>query len=269
MNRNRTAIALGLLICLTAAVAAFDVTETTDYPGGINYSFDPSAGTLDPGSNTVSGSLNGSCLVGQFGLSCNPGTLAGGDTQDSFLITVPTGYQITSLAVTTSAVTGPAGLSASIEIDSPTAGTVLFTPFLSPLPGTTSNLLTSPIGAGLYAVSVFGQQATATGAFSLNWSVAMTLSSVSLTPAQAVTNLINLISNQNSGLGLTSGQINSLTDKLNNALASIQAGLNTQAINQLNAFISSVQSSLKTGKISAQTANTLIAAANAIIATLQ
>ena len=69
-------------------------------------------------------------------------------------------------------------------------------------------------------------------------------------------------------LGLTSGQVSSLTDKLNNALASIQAGLNKQAINQLNAFINSVQSSLKTGKMSAQTATTLLDAANAIIATL-
>jgi hypothetical protein len=55
---------------------------------------------------------------------------------------------------------------------------------------------------------------------------------------------------------------------LNNALASIQAGLNKQAINQLNAIISSVQSSLKTGKMSLATANTLIGAANAIIAVL-
>jgi len=69
-------------------------------------------------------------------------------------------------------------------------------------------------------------------------------------------------------LNLTSGQVSNLTDKLNNAQASIQAGLNKQAINQLNAFINSVQSSLKTGKISTQTGKTLIDAANAIIALL-
>lgn len=69
-------------------------------------------------------------------------------------------------------------------------------------------------------------------------------------------------------MNLTSGQVSNLTDKLNNAQASIQAGLNKQAINQLNAFINSVQSSLKTGKISAQTGKTLIDAANAIIALL-
>ena len=60
--------------------------------------------------------------------------------------------------------------------------------------------------------------------------------------------------------GLTPG-----TDKLNNALASIQAGLNKQAINQLNAFISSVQSSFKTGKMGAATAITLTAAAIAVL----
>jgi probable HAF family extracellular repeat protein len=88
-----------------------------------------------------------------------------------------------------------------------------------------------------------------------------------LDPADvAVTILTSLLSDPT--LGLTGGQIASLTDKLNNAIASIQAGLNKQAINQLNALISSVQSSVKNGKISAQTGNTLIADANAIIATL-
>jgi len=44
--------------------------------------------------------------------------------------------------------------------------------------------------------------------------------------------------------------------------------LNKQAINQLNSFINSAQSSVKTGKISAQTGKTLTDAANAIIAML-
>ena len=78
-----------------------------------------------------------------------------------------------------------------------------------------------------------------------------------------VANLIHLVSDPL--LQLTNGQVNSLTDKLNNALALIQAGQNKQAINQLNAFINSVTGSLNTAKISSQTAGTLIAAANAII----
>jgi hypothetical protein len=112
---------------------------------------------------------------------------------------------------------------------------------------------------------------TATKAGDANYNQATSSSfTVTLLPATGagplVTALIAKLSDPS--LGLTSAQISSLTDKLNNALASINAGLNKQAINQLNAFISSVQSSQKTGKISASTANTLIAAASAIIAVL-
>jgi hypothetical protein len=85
-------------------------------------------------------------------------------------------------------------------------------------------------------------------------------------PAGAVTNLITLL--QNPTLQLTGGQTSSLTDKLNNVLASIQAGQNKQAINQLQAFISSVDAAQRTHKIGAQTAQTLIDDANAIIAML-
>jgi len=86
------------------------------------------------------------------------------------------------------------------------------------------------------------------------------------TPTASVNNLIGVISNPS--LSLTGGQVNSLTDKLNNVLASLQAGQIKQAINQLNSFVSSVNSSVKTGKFSAQTGATLINAANAIIAAL-
>lgn len=86
------------------------------------------------------------------------------------------------------------------------------------------------------------------------------------TPSQAVTSLIGVVGDPLTGL--TQGQINSLTDKLNNALASIQAGLNNQAINQLTAFINSVEASAKTGKINPVTADLLIDAALAIIASL-
>ena len=85
-------------------------------------------------------------------------------------------------------------------------------------------------------------------------------------PAAAIADLIQVVGA--SSTGLTAGQISSLTDKLNNALASIDAGLNKQAVNQLQSFINSVQSSVKTGKMSAITAQALIDAANAIIAEL-
>lgn len=86
------------------------------------------------------------------------------------------------------------------------------------------------------------------------------------TPEDAVSSLIIVVADPL--LGLTDGQVNSLTDKLDNALASIEAGLSKQATNQLKAFINSVQSSVKNGKMSAPNGTTLINAANAIIALL-
>lgn len=107
---------------------------------------------------------------------------------------------------------------------------------------------------------------TVQGNLALNFSSPGSWSSGTVSPPQMATDLLNSLSDPS--LGLTTGQISSLTDKLDNVLLSMQAGLNKQAINQLNAFISSVQSSEKTGKISALTASTLIGSASAIIAAL-
>jgi hypothetical protein len=59
-----------------------------------------------------------------------------------------------------------------------------------------------------------------------------------------------------------------VTDKLLNALASVEQGQNKQAINPLSAFVNAVESALKAGKLSSETAALLTARANAIIATL-
>ena len=86
-------------------------------------------------------------------------------------------------------------------------------------------------------------------------------------PDELVENLIDVVFDPDTGL--TAGQINSLSDKLNSALASIDAGLLKQAVNQLNSFISSVQVAVKTGKMSSGTGASLIAAANDVIALLE
>ena len=86
-------------------------------------------------------------------------------------------------------------------------------------------------------------------------------------PDELVENLIDVVFDP--ATGLTTGQVNSLADKLTNALASINAGLVKQALNQLNSFISSVQVAVKTGKLSSGTGAALIAEANGIISLLQ
>ena len=103
-------------------------------------------------------------------------------------------------------------------------------------------------------------------AYNFNSPGVWTTGSGTPSPTTLVTNLIQQVNNPL--LQLTTGQSSSLTDKLLNALASIQARQNKQAKNQLNAFINSVQTYLKTGKISLQTATTLTRAATAIIALL-
>lgn len=90
---------------------------------------------------------------------------------------------------------------------------------------------------------------------------------VRLDPSDVATDAL-LASLSDASLALTAGQVASLSDKLTNALASIQAAQNKQAINQLNAFISAVQTQWKNGKLSSTTAAALTDAANAIIATL-
>jgi hypothetical protein len=108
---------------------------------------------------------------------------------------------------------------------------------------------------------------TVSGNLARNSGIAGVWSSGAPTPESLVTNLIIVVSDPL--LGLTAGQISGLTDKLNNALASIQTGSNKQAVNQLNSFIKSVESSVKNGKISAESGTTLTTAANAIIVALQ
>jgi acetyltransferase-like isoleucine patch superfamily enzyme len=172
MTRIRLAALVGLVVYVVTggALTAFDFNEPGDYPGSVSFSpppFSVSAGTLDAGSNTVSGALAGSCNIGDCGFT------GSGDSQDSFNITVPAGYQITSLTVSTWSVAGPTGFTATMSVRGPapsTASVVIPTTFLI-LNGTTGNLVTTAIGPGVYAVSVFGQGASAAGSFSLNWTV--------------------------------------------------------------------------------------------------
>jgi hypothetical protein len=84
---------------------------------------------------------------------------------------------------------------------------------------------------------------------------------------ELVENLIDVIADPDTLL--TSGQVSSLSDKLLNALASIQAGQYKQAVNQLQAFIATVRNQVKTGKVNTATGAVLVAAASTIITVIQ
>jgi hypothetical protein len=163
---------------------AISVTESTDFPN--SQSFGVSAtrlGLLDTGSNTVSGALAGNCLnEPPYGIGCNPSS-GGGDSQDSFIVEVGSGYQIDSLFVTTSNVSGPDAFSASFGAYTSSFATVAADYFL-PLGSTTSNLVLTAIGPGEYSLSMFGQTANAEGAYSLDYTIQMNVSAIPV-PAAA------------------------------------------------------------------------------------
>ena len=104
------------------------------------------------------------------------------------------------------------------------------------------------------------------GDFAFNANSPGTWTYPSTGPDAAVRALIALLSDPS--LGLTQGQIKSLTDKLNNVLASIASGDTAQARNQLTAFINQVIAAISAGKMSSATGTTLLTAANLIMAML-
>jgi len=83
-------------------------------------------------------------------------------------------------------------------------------------------------------------------------------------PAEQIGDLIGAIG----ATGLSTGNANSLTSKLAALQSSIASGNVTAACNQLDAFINEVNADAKTHKLSATEAAALIAAADAIRATL-
>lgn len=175
-------LAAGALLATLSlgANASMAFTETTDFPGGVSFSpFATSLGVLGVGMNTVSGSLAGNCEIGDCNNDPN------GDTQDSVLITIGPNTQLHSIFITTSVSEAPAGFSASFSLlaagQPPTS--VAFTPSL-PLNSTSANQLSALLGPGVYALSVYGQGASAAGAYAMDYTVELNVSAVPV-PAAA------------------------------------------------------------------------------------
>lgn len=161
---------------LLASAHAAVIVETTDFTtSGTN------VGSLDSGLNTISGSLSGNCVPGD----CNG--IGAGDTQDNFIFVVPAGFQITSVVAEILSAQGPNGLTITAfsanDVTPPTLGLN----FGSTLPagGVSANLVASLFGPGSYLVSFFGQSADASGAFTANYRLSVTLAPVSDVPLPA------------------------------------------------------------------------------------
>jgi hypothetical protein len=189
MSGRRLARAIfGVIVLLAGATHAFatpvDYDELVD--GEFNSSSSTDVGAVDVGLNLVSGSLAGSCVVGD----CNADPEgASGNSQDGFVITVPVGLTINSIFVTTSNASGPQDFSASYFVYS---GAPLAFGNLD-LNDSSANLLTAPLGAGSYAVYVYGQGGgfppSAAGLFALDYLISFN-ASVSAVPLPAAAGLL-------------------------------------------------------------------------------
>jgi len=91
---------------------------------------------------------------------------------------------------------------------------------------------------------------------------------VTLTPTQLITSLIQAVRNLMSAGTLSSGNGNALIVKLEAALAEIAAGNVVEAISKLLSFISQVAAFVQTGKLTAAQGQSLTDAANGIIGAL-
>lgn len=120
----------------SAAAATINYSEAVD---GQLSAFPLSLGVAGIGTNTVAGSLAGTCVPSDC--NANPGG-SSGNSQDSFKIQILAGTSLASVFVTTSNVIGPNGFSATFD-QSP--GSILAS---LPLGSTSANLLSSALGAG-------------------------------------------------------------------------------------------------------------------------
>ncbi|NDY95011.1 leucine-rich repeat domain-containing protein, partial [Wenzhouxiangella limi] len=175
------------LTLIAVPVAALDVQETTDFPGGSSFTSGVSVGVLDSGLNTISGGLAGNCSNND----CNGASA--GDTQDSFLMTVPAGLEIEGLTLTSSGGTGPIN---ELRLMIRNVGSDLVNESEA-VNQTSSNLLTQSIPAGEYAVSVFGGSAQSAGAFSLNWSLSISTTADPVAQRDALIALYNATDGDN------------------------------------------------------------------------
>lgn len=161
---------------------AFIITESTDFPGSVDFVGGEDLGSFDVGVNTLSGALDGECIDEGGGFSdCNTSTSLA-DNQDSVLVTVATGTQLDSIVLTTeSLVVGQLieFIDIGFQIRDET-NTVDIFEFIPPDGLSSPNLLgfPGPIGAGVYAISFFGIEASTDDVYSLDYSAQFTVSAI-------------------------------------------------------------------------------------------
>ena len=157
-------------LAVPASATTFSADEFTDALGGdfsdvISLSNDNVGTASMAGFSDVIGTLSGEC-AGTLGVSCNFGI---GDTQDSFLFTVASGFELVSVRAGTEG-SGPPDLTIGFFLAAANAGfTNLDSAFFDINDGGTVS--SGVYGAGTYSFSVRGGTASQEGSFDAFWFV--------------------------------------------------------------------------------------------------
>jgi len=165
-----------LVLGATSAQAVV-IVETTDFNNASSFfPFASNIGTLDVGSNSVSGTLAGTCEP----FDCNPASGVAQDNQDSFLFTIDAGAKLVTGNILASFVTSIPFMTYSISIRS-MVSTIFQENYAV---GTGGDFLVSVpdgIEAGTYSLSVFGQSGgPLAGTYALEYDLSLGVAAVSV-----------------------------------------------------------------------------------------
>lgn len=174
---------------LSTGAQALTFSETTDLPNSASASPIFGAvvvGTLSTGPNVMEGQLGGTCIGGGFANNCT-----GGDSQDSFLVNVSAGEEITDLAISIESAFGPPGWKLRFVVDK-VVGTGVNVALAStgvleldlPLNAGPFVMQGMPLAAGQYDFSVFAfgdsfPSPGVSGSFDGIWRIDATVASAS------------------------------------------------------------------------------------------
>lgn len=188
-------IGAALACAMSAPAFALSVDEFS-FGGGDFANAIPSSdniGVFDEGYNDIYGMLDDTCISG----ICNNGP----DGQDSFVFTVSNGFQLDELSISAEGFGSAQDVTYSVYMtDLYGGGTYIFETYDLNSGGM---FVTSPLDAGSYEISVYGQSASTDGYYQAYWGIYGTVSEVAQAPVPLPAGL-PLVLSALGGLGLVS-----------------------------------------------------------------
>lgn len=204
--------ALGTTLMSFNASAVLIAVETTDYSNGLAAA--DNVGALMLGANTISGSLDGECIM-RSRIECNlaPNALGvspTGDGQDSFAYELPSGLEITDVTLLISELSGPADFRVAVNaLSAPSLG---FDGELGigvesySAEGLFTQVSDGNILGNLFAYTIIAGSASELGAFSFSYLVEITTAALPISEVPIPGALVLMLSGL-AGLGFAGRKI--------------------------------------------------------------